>query len=164
MKQSPKKNKSIDPDVMSFIDKMGHFYESFGLSKIGGLITGLLLTANEPLSPEDIASILKVSRSSVSTNMKVLTIMGSVETVNIRGDRKVYYTFSKRAFEQSLMVKINSYVPLKGLIEDGIRHLKKKNLPSSNLEMLKEWITLEKENDESLLKKWKSLTKKWELN
>ena len=53
--------------------------------------------------------ILGVSRSSISTNLKMLLLNAGVEEVHVQGDRKSYFMVSDRAVEQSILRKINSY-------------------------------------------------------
>ena len=77
----------LTPELHRFIQRMGGYFESSGVPPIGGLILGLLMLAHEPLSAEDIASSLKVSRASVSTNFRVLLATGLIEKHTDRADR-----------------------------------------------------------------------------
>ncbi|MBK8394789.1 MAG: hypothetical protein IPL26_06020 [Leptospiraceae bacterium] len=147
---------TIDPQLMAFVNKMGKYYESFGISRIGGQIIGLMLINESPISPESIQRILGVSRSSISTNLKMLLLNAGVEEVHIHGDRKSYYMISDRAVEQSLLRKINSYDYLEDLIKEGIGNLKKKGNTSEKLSRVLLWINLDKEVSIELLNKWKN--------
>ena len=55
-----------------FIEKLGFYYESYGVPRIGGRMLGLLLVAGEPVSAEQMSATLLVSRSSISTNIRLL--------------------------------------------------------------------------------------------
>jgi DNA-binding transcriptional regulator GbsR (MarR family) len=72
---------------------MGKFYESFGLSRIAGQIIGLLILSEKPLSHEDIQSVLKISRGSISTNIKMIMLTSGLEEMKIEGDRKLTIDF-----------------------------------------------------------------------
>ena len=63
------------------------YFESYGIPRIGGRILGLLLVADEPLSADSIASVLRVSCASVSTNFKLLLTSSLAEKVTFAGDR-----------------------------------------------------------------------------
>ncbi len=166
MKQKKKENKeksgnlTLDPQMMSFVNKMGKYYGSFGIPRIGGQIIGLMLITEAAISPEDIQRVLSVSRSSISTNLKMLILSAGVEEVHIPGDRKSYYTFSDRAIEQSIVRKISSYDYLKEMINEGIENLKKKGNATEKLSDILQWINLDKEVCMELLEKWKNRTTK----
>ena len=153
----------IDPQMMVFVNKMGKYYESFGIPRIGGQIIGLMLITESPVSPEDIQRILGVSRSSISTNLKMLLLGAGVEEVHVQGDRKSYYMLSDRAVEQSLLRKINSYDYLKEVIVEGIENLKKKGNTTDKLSGLLQWINLDKEVSIELLERWKNRSNKYKL-
>src|SRR5271157_5308726 len=94
----PAKNKfkKLSPELINFIESMGRYFESYGIPRIGGRILGLLLVTHEPLSAEDIATILKVSRGSVSTNFQLLLTSALAEKVTFQGDRTTYFAFPAR--------------------------------------------------------------------
>ncbi len=160
-KQAPKSKKfMIDPQMMTFVNKMGTYYESFGLSRIGGQMVGLMLIVETAISPEDIQRILNVSRSSISTNLKMVLLHGGVEEVHFPGDRKSYFMLSDRAVEQSILRKINSNDYLKEVVNEGIENLKKKGSKAEKLFTILQWINLDKEVSLELLDKWKNRTNK----
>ncbi len=62
----------LTPELSRFIEGMGMYFENQGIPRIGGRMLGLLMIAHRPLSAEDLARILKVSRASLSTNFRSL--------------------------------------------------------------------------------------------
>ena len=110
-KNTTKKSKklTLDSQMMDFVNKMGKYYESFGISRIGGQMVGLMLITEEGISQEDMQRILGVSRSSISTNLKMLLLNAGIKEVHVQGDRKSYFMVSDRAVEDSILRKINSY-------------------------------------------------------
>lgn len=61
------------------------------INKVGGQIYALLFISDEPLSLDDIARRLSVSKSNVSINIRMLEDYNLVRKVWIRGSRKDYY-------------------------------------------------------------------------
>lgn len=74
-----------------FIEKMGLLFEADGNSRTAGRLLGLLMLSPEPHSLDELASALRVSKASVSTNARALERYGSIERVVRAGDRRDYY-------------------------------------------------------------------------
>ncbi len=83
--------KTVEDIQNDFIDASGEVAERYGLTRVAGLLKGLLLLAREPLSLDDMAERLEVSKASVSTNIRLLERWKAVRRVFNRGDRKNYY-------------------------------------------------------------------------
>jgi DNA-binding transcriptional regulator GbsR (MarR family) len=129
----------ITPGLSKFIENLGRYFESYGIPRIGGRILGLLLIAHEPLSAESISAILKVSRASISTNFRLLSVVGLAEKVSLPGDRTTYYVFPEAGFEKTVAVEIQSLSDLKGLAEQGLKALPSEDAARSRMEMLIRW-------------------------
>jgi DNA-binding MarR family transcriptional regulator len=109
----------LTPELTHFIEGMGLYFASQGIPRIGGRILGLLMIAHGPLSPEEIAHSLKISRGSISTNFRLLMSSGMVEKTFMPGDRTTYYVFSDSAMEQRLAVGMRSAEAFKRLVLQG---------------------------------------------
>jgi DNA-binding transcriptional regulator GbsR (MarR family) len=83
--------KTLEDVRNDFIDTSGEMSERYGLTRVAGLLKGLLLLSHKPLSLDDMAERLEVSKASVSTNIRVLERWKVVRRVFNRGDRKNYY-------------------------------------------------------------------------
>jgi DNA-binding transcriptional regulator GbsR (MarR family) len=83
--------KTVEDVRNELIDTFGEAAERYGMTRIAGLVKGILLTAREPLSLDDMAEMLEVSKASVSTNVRILERWKVVRRVFNRGDRKNYY-------------------------------------------------------------------------
>lgn len=79
-----------DP-ASEFIERLGLAAEADGLPRIAGRLIGLLMLQDEPLSFEEIARRLKVSRASVSSNSRLLEARGMIERLTLPGDRRDYF-------------------------------------------------------------------------
>lgn len=83
--------KTVEDIQNELIDSIGETSERFGMTRVAGLLEGLLILAREPLSLDEMAERLEVSKASVSTNIRVLERWKAVRRVFNRGDRKNYY-------------------------------------------------------------------------
>jgi DNA-binding transcriptional regulator GbsR (MarR family) len=113
----------LNPELVRFVEGIGMYFESYGIPRIGGRILGLLLIAHEPLSAERIASFLKVSRASISTNFHLLLASNLAEKVTYPGDRTTYFVFPEAGLEKTLLVEIQGISALKRLIQQGCNAL-----------------------------------------
>lgn len=75
----------------STVAGVGRLARFFGFSEVMGRLYGTLLLSPEPLSLDDLASQLRISKGSVSMNMRSLERWGMAEEVWMRGERKKYY-------------------------------------------------------------------------
>jgi DNA-binding transcriptional regulator GbsR (MarR family) len=143
MKKNPSvstdKFKKLDPELARFIESMGMYFESYGIPRIGGRILGLLLVAHEPLSAERIASILKVSRASISTNFRILLTSGLAEKVTHPGDRTTYFVFPETGLEKTLLVEIQGIQALKRLVQQGSNALPPGDAARSRMKEMEDW-------------------------
>jgi DNA-binding transcriptional regulator GbsR (MarR family) len=143
------------PEMMKFIDKLGTFHETVGLPKIGGRILGLMLVIDRPVSPEDISDILKVSRSSVSTNLKGLKMFQLIDSIHVPGSRKEFYAFSENAIENMIKIRLSTYEPFRQILGEGFQFVKKNKLTSKHIQNLMDYQKMEYELYTNLLKLWK---------
>src|SRR5215471_10171404 len=74
-----------------FVDDLGHLYARFGLSVTFGRAFGLLLLSEEPLSLDDLAAQLQVSKSAVSVAARELERVGAARRLTSPGSRRVRY-------------------------------------------------------------------------
>lgn len=75
----------------STVAGIGRLARYFGFAEVMGRLYGTLLMSPEPLSLDDLASQLEISKGSVSMNMRDLERWGMAKEVWMRGDRKKYY-------------------------------------------------------------------------
>jgi len=136
---SADKFKKLDPELTRFMEGMGMYFESFGIPRIGGRILGLLLIAHEPLSAERIATILKVSRASISTNFRLLLASNLAEKVTYPGDRTTYFVFPESGLEKTLLVEIQGISALKRLIQQGLNALPADDLARGRMREMADW-------------------------
>ena len=82
---------TIDDIKNEVIDVIGGSGERFGLNRTAAMLKALLWLTRRPLSLDEMADILEVSKASVSTNIRLLERWKVARRVYNRGDRKNYY-------------------------------------------------------------------------
>ena len=154
----PPKNKfkKLSPELTNFIESMGRYFESYGIPRIGGRILGLLLVAHEPLSAEEIASILKASRGSISTNFRLLLTSGLAEKVTFPGNRTTYFVFPATAWEKAMTVEIDGIAFLKKLAQQGLTALPSGDPARTRLEETIRWTSLVDGVYQKALTQWRT--------
>jgi DNA-binding transcriptional regulator GbsR (MarR family) len=75
----------------STVAGLGRLAGFFGFSEVMGRLYGMLLLRPEPLSLDELAEGLQISKGSVSMNMRSLERWGMAKEVWVRGERKKYY-------------------------------------------------------------------------
>jgi DNA-binding transcriptional regulator GbsR (MarR family) len=77
-----------------FVEKLGLLMESEGGSRVAGQLLGILLLAEAPLSLDELADRLAVSKPSVSINARHLEQKGLAVRVSYPGDRRDHYSLA----------------------------------------------------------------------
>ncbi|MBK7895114.1 MAG: hypothetical protein WAS33_04220 [Candidatus Promineifilaceae bacterium] len=84
-------HKSLTAVNDSTVAGLGRLARFFGFSEVMGRLYGTLLMSPEALSLDDLADTLRISKGSVSMNMRALERWGMANEVWMRGERKKYY-------------------------------------------------------------------------
>ncbi|MDI3281012.1 MAG: ArsR family transcriptional regulator [Bacillota bacterium] len=89
-----------------FIDEMDRFFRAYGANETMGRIAGLLIFADRPLSLQEVAAALGVSKAAVSIHIRALERTKFCRRLPPGRDRKDYYViesdFSETLFASSL--------------------------------------------------------------
>lgn len=81
----------MTPMIESFVFHFGEMGSRWGFNRTVGQIYALLVLNQHPISANDIAETLGISRGNVSMGLKELNSWQLVGTVHKQGDRKDYY-------------------------------------------------------------------------
>lgn len=84
-------NVKLEKAQHKFIESIGKLCDSFGLNKLVAQLYGLLYLSGRPLSLDEMAKMLGVSKGSVSLNIRELEKWGAVKNIWVKGSRKDYY-------------------------------------------------------------------------
>lgn len=105
--------------MQQFIERMGRLTEADGLPRIAGRMFGYLLLTPGECSIEELASILGVSRASVSNDARRLAQMGVLERRSRPADRRDYYGIAPDFFHTSVEVRLEHLRQFHDLAEEA---------------------------------------------
>lgn len=88
----------------NFVEGMGRISKFWGFSRLMGQLYGLLYLSPEPMTLDQLAEGLMVSKGSVSTNIRAIERWGMVEKVWVKADRRDYYRAETKFMD--IVVKI----------------------------------------------------------
>jgi len=89
-----------------FIENLGLTTEAEGLSRTAGRLLAYLLLAKEPVTFDEIARDLGVSRGGVSANTRFLESRGILERVPREGERKAGYRLTADPFDHLVTARL----------------------------------------------------------
>ena len=112
-----------DQAAKDFIERMGLMTEADGLPRIAGRIMGFLVIHGGPFSFAELADRLKVSRSSVSVNTRLLEDLGAIERVAHSGDRQDYFALRPNAYARILGRYVQRMEHAREMVENTIDRL-----------------------------------------
>jgi DNA-binding transcriptional regulator GbsR (MarR family) len=81
----------LNGEFSGIVERMGIVFETDGLPRSAGRILGLLFISPDPLSLDELADALQLSKGSASSSTRLLERLGPIERVTRPGDRKDYY-------------------------------------------------------------------------
>lgn len=84
-------NGKLETAQHKFIESIGKLCDSFGFNKFIAQLYALLYLSDKPLSLDEIAEKLGVSKGNVSINIRELEKWGAVKNIWVKGSRKDYY-------------------------------------------------------------------------
>ncbi|CAH9065312.1 hypothetical protein PSECIP111951_03573 [Pseudoalteromonas holothuriae] len=98
---------SLSPKIENFVLHCGEMGSRWGFNRTIGQMVALLVIHEQPLTANEIAESLKISRGNVSMGIKELQSWQLVKVTHIPGDRKEYYApngsiwdLANRVFEE----------------------------------------------------------------
>ncbi len=103
-----------------FIERMGQLYQHDAMPRIAGRMFGLLLLTPEPLSMDEVAELLQVSKASVSANARLLETTHMIGRVTKPGDRRDYYEVTEDTHQRLVEQRIQRLIRMKELFEEGL--------------------------------------------
>jgi DNA-binding transcriptional regulator GbsR (MarR family) len=85
-----------DREVRRFIEAGGNTTHSFGLGRLIGRMFALIYLHPRPISLEQIADHLQISKASASTTVRQLEKWHAVTSIEMEGDRRDFYKVETR--------------------------------------------------------------------
>ncbi len=147
---------SLSAEVRQFIDSIGAYFTQYGLPGLAGRLLGLTLVADRPLSLDDMAGALGVSRASVSMNIRVLKSVGFVEQIKIPRDRRDYYRCSSDPWGATLRANVVATDALLDVARQGLLALKQSDgLARTHVEELIDFGQFYVHQEQRVLDRWR---------
>jgi DNA-binding transcriptional regulator GbsR (MarR family) len=82
----------LDATLRGLVEEFGLWFERNGLPRMAGRVVGWLLVCDPPeQTMQEIAAGLQASMGSISTMLRLLELGGSVERLNLPGERRARY-------------------------------------------------------------------------
>jgi DNA-binding transcriptional regulator GbsR (MarR family) len=138
-----------------FVEEMARTCEqAFGLPRMGGRIWGvLLLTEEEYLSSDQLMELVRASRGTVSTMVRLLERVGLIKRVMLRGDRRHFYSASgAEAMMHAELASLRMFIQL---MERGKSSLCARDRRASRrLEETQDLMTFFEKEYAALLNRW----------
>lgn len=108
-------------DELAYVDEVAEFFVAEGLPLIAGRVIGWLLISDPPeQTPAQLTAALQVSRSSISSAMRLLTPSGLVERTRRRGDRNEYFRIAPDGWSRMLMRRYAKTTAFREVTERGL--------------------------------------------
>ncbi|MGH7541170.1 MAG: GbsR/MarR family transcriptional regulator [Gemmatimonadota bacterium] len=149
-------NHALSP-AEHFVERMGVSAEEEGLPRICGRLMGLILLEGGPFSFEELAERLQVSRSSVSTNARILESRGIIERAGLPGDRHTYYRVAGDPYHGMISALLRRKRQAKRIIEETLDQLGSEEAERrARLEALHRFHELVVSTLEEMMERWKS--------
>ena len=106
---------------LQFAEELGQFFESGGFPRMAGRVWAVLLVMNKPhLSALELQDALGTSAGSVSGATRFLLQYGLIERVNVRGERRDYFTPRRGAVARIIKLRLEKLVAVEDLISDAL--------------------------------------------
>ena len=106
---------------LDYVDEVAAFFAEEGMPLIPGRVIGWLLLSDPPeQTAADLARVLQVSRSSISSAARLLTPSGLVESVRKRGQREEYLRISPDGWSKMLASRYAKTTAFRQITERGL--------------------------------------------
>ncbi len=148
--------KELNADTQAFVEQMGLMMDRAGGARTLGRLFGLLLAAQQPLSLGDMATLLQVSKASISTNARRCQQVGLVHRVSKPGDRRDYYEITPGSFSRMLDARVAGVLEMVRLAQLGLTAIEADNQPArARLEEMRDFYTFVGDEMKSMMDRWK---------
>ncbi|MEW5814896.1 MAG: MarR family transcriptional regulator [Spirochaetota bacterium] len=119
----------LDNQHKQFIEETGLLMETAGYPRMSGRILGLLLISEKPyLSIGEITEILKASKGSISTMIRLLMQISIIERVLIPGERRDHFKVRENLWSYFIKERMLLLSEFRKHAEKGIKLVKNSSL------------------------------------
>ena len=111
----------MTPGESQFVEEMGQFLGSIGMTPMSGRMWGWLLICEPPeQTAADIASALHASRGAISGTARLLATAGLIRRASRPGDRREYFSAPAEALDSMLSSAGAIYRQMREIAERGL--------------------------------------------
>jgi DNA-binding transcriptional regulator GbsR (MarR family) len=111
----------MTPGESSFVEEMGQFLGSIGMTPMSGRMWGWLLICEPPeQTAAEIADALQASRGAISGTARLLATAGLIRRSTRPGDRREYFSAPPEALDSMLASASAIYRQMREIAERGL--------------------------------------------
>lgn len=111
----------MTPGESQFVEEMGQFLASLGMTPMAGRMWGWLLICDPPeQTAAEIAEALHASRGAISGTARLLATSGLIQRTTRRGDRREYFSAPPEALDSLLSNAAGIYRHMRAIAERGL--------------------------------------------
>ena len=111
----------MTPGESEFVEEMGQFLASLGMTPMAGRMWGWLLICEPPeQTAAEIADALQASRGAISGTARILATAGMIKRSTRRGDRREYFSAPPETFDSFLEGAGRIYRRFREMAERGL--------------------------------------------
>ena len=110
----------MEETTTQLVERFGLRFEEDGLPRIAGRMLGLLMVSAEPRSLDELAEELQASKTSASTNARLLERLGTVERTTRPGDRRDYYRVADNLHVRMLEARLEQMRGTRDLLTQAV--------------------------------------------
>jgi DNA-binding transcriptional regulator GbsR (MarR family) len=111
----------MTPGESQFVEEMGQFLASIGMTPMAGRMWGWLLICDpEEQTAADIAAALQASRGAISGTARILATAGLIRRTTRAGDRREYFSAPPEALDSMLASAAAIYRQMREIAERGL--------------------------------------------
>jgi DNA-binding transcriptional regulator GbsR (MarR family) len=111
----------MTPGESQFVEEMGQFLASLGMTPMAGRMWGwLLICEPEEQTAADVAAALHASRGAISGTARILATAGLIRRTTRSGDRREYFSAPPEALDSMLASAGAIYRQMREIAERGL--------------------------------------------
>jgi DNA-binding transcriptional regulator GbsR (MarR family) len=111
----------MDHEEAAFVEAMGQFLGSSGMTPMAGRMWGWLLICEPPeQTAAQLAEALQASRGAISGTARLLTTAGMIRRTRRRGERREYFSVPPGTFISLIASSGQAYRRVRELSEQGL--------------------------------------------
>lgn len=154
----------LDEKKQAFVVQAGAAMEGMGMPRTVGRLFGLLLVAEEPLSLEDLSTLLQVSKPALSNSIKLYREVGLLRRITKPGDRRDYYEIAPGSFEEVTTRRMDAIARLSELADAGLAVVIPDGRAAERLVRMRGFYRFMAEQMATLLRTWSDLEARPDTN